>query len=99
MIDLDNPPPEARPYVELYERTKKQLEELRKEYINQLPRYEWVRELYSLQERLVVMTDARDEALRLLEGAVNELAEYESDPSMLDGHRMRIEELRRVGNT
>jgi hypothetical protein len=40
---------------------------------------------------------AKEEACRLLEGCTNELAEHEDDPSMLDGHRARITELRSVG--
>lgn len=36
------------------------------------------------------------EACRLLECATNELAEHEDDPSMMDGHRVRIAELRAI---
>lgn len=36
-IDLDNPPEEARPYVELYERTKKELDLLKKDLAAKRP--------------------------------------------------------------
>jgi chaperonin cofactor prefoldin len=53
--------------------------------------------LQRTRERQAAMTAALDEALRLLEGAVEELAELEEDPAMLDGHRARIAALREVG--
>jgi chromosome segregation ATPase len=54
-------------------------------------------DLSQAEAALGEMTKARDEACRLLEGCTNELAEHEDDPSMLDGHRTRITELRSVG--
>jgi chromosome segregation ATPase len=55
------------------------------------------RQVAALTAERDALAKARDEACRLLEGCTNELAEHEDDPSMLDGHRTRITELRSVG--
>lgn len=54
-------------------------------------------EVLRLTDALAVMTTARDEACRLLEGTIKELEEYEEDPGMLNGHKELIAELRAVG--
>lgn len=55
----------------------------------------------SLRAQLVAMTAARDKACRLLEGTISELAELaledETNPTMLDGHRLQLVELQKVG--
>lgn len=37
-----------------------------------------------------------EEIFRLLEGCIDDLAQRETDPSMLDGHRARVAELKRI---
>lgn len=50
-----------------------------------------------LSELLAAMTAARDDACRMLEGCINELAEHEEDPSMMWGHRELLAKYRKVG--
>lgn len=65
-----------------------ELERIRNHVLNTFTKY---------REQIISLTEARDEACRLLEGTINDLAQYEDDPSMLDGHRERLAACRRVG--
>jgi hypothetical protein len=50
-----------------------------------------------LTEDLTAMTAARDEACRLLEVCIDELAGHEEEPEMMWGHRKLLEKYRQVG--
>ena len=54
-------------------------------------------EIVTLRARLVAVEAARDEACRLLDGCIVELAALEEDPSMLDGHRHIAAQCRNAG--
>ena len=54
-------------------------------------------EIVTLRARLVAVEAARDEACRLLDGCIVELAALEEDPSMLDGHRHIATQCRNAG--
>lgn len=73
--------------------SRQQLAEVTAKYNEQLPKHEWVAELYRLQDQLSAMTEARDELALIARRAEM----YRRDVDRERGVGQRIAELRSVG--